>query len=40
MQRGAIVRVAGLFLDGTDPAVSSLFADEPAVGSKEQGAGS
>jgi site-specific recombinase XerD len=40
MQRGAVARVAGLLLDGTDLAVSSLLADEPAVSSKEQEAGS
>jgi integrase len=44
MQRGAVARVASLFLDGAldgaDPAVSSLLADEPAAGSEEQGAGS
>jgi integrase len=32
MQRGAVARVAGLFLDGAEPAVSRLLADEPAAG--------
>jgi integrase len=40
MQRGAVARVAGLFLDGADGAVSRLLADEPAAGSEEQEAGS
>jgi integrase len=40
MQRGAVARVAGLFLDGTGPAVSSLLADEPAAGPEGQETGS
>jgi integrase len=40
MQRGAVARVAGLFLDGADATVSRLLEDEPAAGSEEQEAGS
>jgi integrase len=38
-QRAAVSRVAGLFLDDPDPAVSRLLADGPAVGSQEREAG-
>jgi hypothetical protein len=40
MQRAAVTRVAGLFLDGIGPAVSSLLADEPAAGPEGQETGS
>jgi integrase len=40
MQRGAVARVAGLFLDGADPAVSRLLAGEPAAGPEGTAAGS
>jgi integrase len=39
MQRAAVARVAGLFLDGGDSAVSSLLADEPAAGPEGQETG-
>jgi integrase len=40
MQRGAVARVAGLFLDDADATVSRLLADEPAAGPEGQSAGS